>query len=392
MIAREILPPPSSSAPTEPPPRAPELPLPGRLGMTLIEPRQALLRVEALGGGVRDAGWLVLFGIVCFRVEDVMRALLGITHLSFGTVIRQMLAVVSFEVREAMIVVLPAAVIVTLAAGRDRRDPSRDLELGALAYVPFFAVRAIDRTLDLEAFFGPLPSTTNKVFNVLAFLWASIFVGMAIAVTRRRSVPAPDSALAPAPPEAPPEPTVLLGPRRRSRLAVALMAAVLGAALFVNVGWVARNADAIRPLARGKAAPEFTLPRIDGKPGQVSLYGLRGKVVLLDFWASWCGPCVQMFPTLHGLYHDWQGRGVEFVGINSDGPAVSDQELSAFLTERPSPYPIVIDRDGEVGGRYKVVALPHIVVVGRDGAVRRTFWGVTSAQEISSALAAEAAH
>ena len=79
------------------------------------------------------------------------------------------------------------------------------------------------------------------------------------------------------------------------------------------------------------------------------------------------------------------------MGINSDGASATEQELRAFLLARPAPYPIVIDRNGEVGGQYKVVALPHIVVVGRDGVVRRTFWGVTSANEIAEALAAETA-
>jgi cytochrome c biogenesis protein CcmG, thiol:disulfide interchange protein DsbE len=387
---------PASAAPGSVPPEpAPfkDLPMPARYGMVLVEPRQALARVEAVGGGLRDAIWLVVFGVLCFRLEDVMRALLGITHQPLISVIRQMLAVVTFEVREAIMVILPAAVAITLAAGRKRRDPSRDIELGALVYVPFFAVRAIYRTLDLGAFLGPLPFAINQLNTAVAFLCACIFVGMAIAVARRRELVDPDpvSGQARSPLPATPLPAALVGPRVRSRVAVAVAAGVLGAAFFVNAGWVFRNASAIKPLARGKTAPNFSLARIDGKPGEISLAGLQGKVVLLDFWASWCGPCVQMLPTLHGLYEDWRGRGVEFVGINSDGPGTSDEELQGFLAARPAPYPIVIDRNGEVGHAYKVVALPHLVVVGRDGAVRRTFWGATTSQEIAEALAAEAA-
>jgi thiol-disulfide isomerase/thioredoxin len=210
---------------------------------------------------------------------------------------------------------------------------------------------------------------------------------MAIAMARRRPARSPEAAVSG--PSSPPALLEPVPPRTRSRLTVAVLAAMLGAAFFINLGFVIRHADAIRPLASGRAAPGFSLPRLDGQPGEVSLAGLKGKVVLLDFWASWCGPCVHMFPTLHELHRDWHGRGVEFVGINSDGPAATRQELEAFVAAQRFPYPVVIDSDGEVGGRYKVVALPHLVVIGRDGEVSRTFWGVTSAREIASALASE---
>jgi thiol-disulfide isomerase/thioredoxin len=366
--------------------------LPARLGMLLAEPRRALAAVETHATGVRDAGWLVLAGILCFRLEDLMRALLGFTHLSLGTVIRQTLAVVSYEVREAIFVVLPAALLLTLAAGRGRRDPGRDLELAAACYVPFFTVRAIYRTVDHEAFFGPLTFTANQLFSLAALGWACALLALAIAQARRRPLSTAgtsDDRSATAEPLVPAAASTFV-PRPRARVAVTALAALLGAALFVNVGWVLRHADAIRPLGRGTEAPEFSLPRVDGKAGQVSLTSLRGKVVLLDFWATWCAPCMHMMPTLHRLYQRWAGQGVEFVGINADGATVTPDEVMEVLTTHPAPYPMVIDRDGEVGSLYKVVALPHIVLVGRDGAIVKTFWGVTSESEISQALASAA--
>jgi thiol-disulfide isomerase/thioredoxin len=158
--------------------------------------------------------------------------------------------------------------------------------------------------------------------------------------------------------------------------------AVTALALVLGVGLVA-NAAAL--AHQGRQAPAFELPRIDGQPGTVALAKLRGKVVLLDFWATWCGPCVQMIPVLHQLYEELQPRGVEFVGINSDGPMSTPDEIKAFLRQHPAPYPVVLD-DGEVGGRYQVVSLPHMVVLGRDGAVRRVFWGLTSHDELAQAL------
>jgi hypothetical protein len=77
---------------------------------------------------------------------------------------------------------------------------------------------------------------------------------------------------------------------------------------------------------------------------------------------------------------------VQLVGVH--GPSVPEDEVRAFLRERPTGYPMLLDADGQVNDLYKVVALPHLVLVGRDGAVLKTFWGVTSRYEIESVLAA----
>ncbi len=357
-------------SPTAPKPAG----FPARIGTLLFYPRRALVQIDQQGGGFRDAGYLVLLGVLCFRLEDLARALLGVLHQSLGTVVRQVLATASHEIQEAVLLGLPAAVLLTLAAGRGRRDPGRDVELGAACYVPFFAVRAVYRTLDLQALLGPLSFQVNRAFTAVAYAAALLTLAVGILVARRR-VTATISDVALTEPRA-----GLLG-----RVGVTLLAACLGGALMLNLAHVVRHADTIRPLSSGSMAPGFVLPLAQGT-GQVSLSGLKGKVVLLDFWATWCGPCLQMMPTLDRLHGDFQARGVQFVGINSDGPGLSDDDLRTFLSTRNIPYPIVIDREGEVGERYKVRAYPHMIVVGRRGDVKKSFWGITSRSELFSAL------
>jgi thiol-disulfide isomerase/thioredoxin len=379
------------------PPQPEPLGLYARIGLLLVAPSRALERIERQGGGFRDAGWLVLVGMLCFRLEDLARALLGISHLSLGTVGRQLLAVASQEVQEALWIALGASILVTVLAGRGKRDPSRDLELGCAAYVPFFAVRAVYRTLDLEGLAGPLGYRANQVSSWVAAGAALFIVGLGVRLARgRTSEPAAPSSAPEAPPGTSPAPvtspaspassTAVPVPLFRARVAAILLGAVLLAGLSSNAIWVARNANAIRPLERGKAAPDFVLPRADKLGGSLSLAELRGKVVLLDFWATWCVPCLQMLPVLHRLHAEWKERGVEIVGINSDGPSLGDDELRAFLQQRPAGYPVVVDRAGEVGGLYTVVARPPMVVEGRDGEIRKSFWGVTTESELQGAL------
>jgi peroxiredoxin len=148
--------------------------------------------------------------------------------------------------------------------------------------------------------------------------------------------------------------------------------------------WSARHFDALRPMRRGQDAPDFTLARIDDSPGTIAMSALRGQVVVLDFWATWCPPCVAMVPVLRDVHASWAPRGVVFVGINSDGPT-PPEEIRAFMAAHQLPYPVVAD-DGRVGALYRVEALPSLVLVGRDGHIRASFVGLTSKGALDKAI------
>jgi thiol-disulfide isomerase/thioredoxin len=285
----------------------------------------------------------------------------------------RMLGIVASEMRSGALVVLPAAVLLTVMAGRGRRDPSSDLELASACFTPYFSVFSLVRMLELDAFFGPLPMSVRRVGLGVAVLWSAVVFLLGLRIARSR----PASTKNAVPPEQ------LQG--RMPRIAVLGLSLVLGVGLGLNVVWMTRHPGALAGLGQGSPAPDFQLPRVDGQPGTLTLSELRGQVVLLDFWATWCPPCLQMLPVIHDLHAEWKDRGVAFVGIHAgDTPA---DEIASFLREKPAPYPIVRDDDaGTVSGQFKVMALPQFVLLGRDGAVLRQFWGYTTAGTLKGAL------
>lgn len=99
----------------------------------------------------------------------------------------------------------------------------------------------------------------------------------------------------------------------------------------------------------------------------LNLAAYRGKVVYLDFWASWCTPCRQSFPWLDGLVTEYKQRGLVVIGVNVD----QDRELAdKFLAAVPAYFPIVYDPRGELATAFKVAGMPTAVVIDREGHVR----------------------
>ncbi len=345
---------------------------PARVGQVLTAPRAALARIDATGGGLRDAILLVLLGVVTIRLPELLRAVLMVVGPVSGALVR-VAALAVDEVRQGAWVVLPAAVIVTATAGR-RRDSGRDLDLGAACYVPYFAVHALARLIDAVAGMQIVPERVVQIVGACAAA-----VVLVPAVRQARSRPTGSEAPAVAPPT----------PDRRSRRTGGAVLLLAGAAMVANVVWSARHFDALRPIQHGAEAPAFALARIDGPRESVRLDALRGKVVVLDFWATWCSPCVAMLPVMDAVHASWAPRGVAFVGINSDGGGATAEEIRAFLAAHHIPYPVVAD-DGSVGELYKVEALPTLVVIGRDGRIRSSFVGYTSQRALERAIAAAA--
>lgn len=159
----------------------------------------------------------------------------------------------------------------------------------------------------------------------------------------------------------------------------------LGAAvLAVNFTWIATHWSEVRPIARGDIAPPFVLPRLD-ENGQVALEKLRGKVVLVDFWATWCDPCIASMPALERVYNRFHTEGFELVSVNTEGFDEAPK-IKAVATRLGISFPVVVD-DGDVAGKYHVTTFPHLVLIDRQGVVREVHRGVS--RNLESHLAAQ---
>jgi len=125
------------------------------------------------------------------------------------------------------------------------------------------------------------------------------------------------------------------------------------------------TASGARALSPGDAPPAIDMP--DQTGAKVDLAALKGKVVIVDFWASWCGPCKKEMPVLETLHAKYASQGLVIVGVNIDS---SPKKMNKFLKNTPVRFRIVHDRKLVVANRYEPETMPTSYFIGRDGTLR----------------------
>jgi len=187
-----------------------------------------------------------------------------------------------------------------------------------------------------------------------------------------------------------PEPTAVpadqptVQPNRRNPLALVVVAVVAAAMLYFGLH-MARGSGANRhPLgmAYGTPAPEFTLESLDGKT--VSLSEFKGKAVLVNFWATWCGPCKIETPWLVELQNEYGSQGLQIVGVAMDDSG--KDEIARFAKDMGMNYPVLLGKEA-VGEAYGgVPALPESFFIGRDGKIVDKIMGIEGKADIETAI------
>ena len=139
-------------------------------------------------------------------------------------------------------------------------------------------------------------------------------------------------------------------------------------------------------LEAAKAAPEFVLPG-QAANSQVQLSDYKGKLVYLDFWASWCRPCKQSFPWMNAMQSKYAAQGLQVIAVNLD---VENADALQFLKSVPANFTIAYDPKGKTAQQFEIKGMPTSILIGRDGKVLSQHAGFfeASKQKIEQAIIA----
>jgi len=142
-----------------------------------------------------------------------------------------------------------------------------------------------------------------------------------------------------------------------------------------------------RPSMRGPAgsadlAPDFTLPDVNGN--KVSLSSFRGKVVLLDFWATWCEPCLEELPDLVRFHEAHKDKGFTIVGVAMDAEGIS--VVGPFVRQNKLPYPILVS-NGDLPEGYPIPGFPSAFLIDKNGKIARRYLGPKAYDELERDVA-----
>ncbi len=157
---------------------------------------------------------------------------------------------------------------------------------------------------------------------------------------------------------------------RASRLSVGLAAIIVIVAATLVVGC---GAEIARGVEVGDQVPEYGAPDLDGV--QIALEDLRGQVVLINVWATWCGPCRVEMPPIQRSYDRFKDRGFTVIAVSIDAGPGYEEKVSVFAEELGLEFPILLDPEGRISRVMQTIGVPETFVVDREGKIVKRLIG-----------------
>ena len=154
---------------------------------------------------------------------------------------------------------------------------------------------------------------------------------------------------------------------------VLAVVAVLAGALWAATHFLG---DEMFPVTVGSDAPGFSAATLDATPDMKTLTDYRGKVVLLNIWATWCEPCRTEMPSIEALHREFGPRGLSVVAVSID-EAGQEQAIRDFVREYGLTFEVLHDASGSIQRIYQTTGVPETLVIGKDGVIRKKILGAT---------------
>jgi peroxiredoxin len=153
----------------------------------------------------------------------------------------------------------------------------------------------------------------------------------------------------------------------------------LGSAVVLGGAWLAvsaRSADTGSVISAGSPAPDFRAATLDQPPRVRTLADYRGQVVLLNLWATWCGPCEVEMPSIESLHRDFVPHGLKVVAVAVDDPGFEDR-VRQFVARHGLTFEVLSEGTGTIEHSYQTRGIPATYLIGRDGIIRKRIAGAS---------------
>ena len=151
----------------------------------------------------------------------------------------------------------------------------------------------------------------------------------------------------------------------RTIILFVLLAVGIGIIVLLQLKDSSFNLSGTPLLEKGVPAPNFSLPGLDGK--NVSLANFKGKVVLLNIWATWCAPCVAEMPSMEKLYQELKGKDFELLAISVDESGA--EAVKPFVEKYKLGFPVLLDTNGEIKNLYQATGIPESFIIDKGGMI-----------------------